>query len=71
MKIAEIPATNLDAKEFIRKKAKEIAETVGDGSAITALSGGVDSSVVTLLGHMGLGHQAESLLHRQRTDATG
>ena len=55
MKIAEIPATNLDAKEFIRKKAREIAETVGDGSAITALSGGVDSSVVTMLGHMGLG----------------
>ena len=55
MKIIEIPSTKLDAKEFIRKKAREIAETVGDGSAITALSGGVDSSAVTMLGHLGLG----------------
>lgn len=60
MKIAEIPATNLDAKEFIRKRAKEIADTVGDGSAITALSGGVDSSVVTMLGHMGLGEKLKA-----------
>jgi GMP synthase (glutamine-hydrolysing) len=57
MKIVEIPSAKLDAKEFIRKKAKEIAETVGDGSAITALSGGVDSSVVTMLGHMALGEK--------------
>ncbi len=60
MKITEIPATNLDAKEFIRKRAKEIADTVGDGSAITALSGGVDSSVVTMLGHMGLGEKLKA-----------
>jgi len=60
MKIAEITATNLDAKEFIRKRAREIAETVGDGSAITALSGGVDSSVVTMLGHMGLGDKLKA-----------
>ncbi len=60
MKIAEIPATNLDAKEFIRKRAREIAETVGDGSAITAVSGGVDSSVVTMLGHMGLGDKLKA-----------
>lgn len=60
MRIAEIRAADLDAKEFIRKRAKEIAETVGDGSAITALSGGVDSSVVTMLGHMGLGEKLKA-----------
>jgi GMP synthase (glutamine-hydrolysing) len=53
--IVEIPAAKLNTKAFIEKKIEEIAETVGDGSAITALSGGVDSSVVTLLGHRALG----------------
>jgi GMP synthase (glutamine-hydrolysing) len=55
MKIKEIPAAEMNAKEFISIQTREIAEAVGDGSAITALSGGVDSSVVTLLGHRALG----------------
>lgn len=55
MKIVEIPARKLNARRFIEEKVKEISETVGDGSAITALSGGVDSSVVTVLGHRALG----------------
>jgi GMP synthase (glutamine-hydrolysing) len=57
MRINEIPANKLNAKEFIRKKVKEISQTIGDGSAITALSGGVDSSVVTMLGHRALGEK--------------
>ena len=55
MKIKEIPSAEMNAKEFISIQTKEIADAVGDGSAITALSGGVDSSVVTLLGHRALG----------------
>ncbi|MDD5218602.1 MAG: asparagine synthase-related protein [Candidatus Omnitrophica bacterium] len=55
MNATEISAGELDTKTFIEEKAKEIAETVGDGFAINALSGGVDSSVVTLLGHQALG----------------
>ena len=55
MKIKEIPSAEMNAKEFISIQTKEIADSVGDGSAITALSGGVDSSVVTLLGHRALG----------------
>jgi GMP synthase (glutamine-hydrolysing) len=55
MKIKEIRASEMNAKEFIRIQTKEIADAVGAGSAITALSGGVDSSVVTLLGHRALG----------------
>lgn len=55
MKITEITAAKLNTKEFIRIQVKKIAETVGDDSAITALSGGVDSSVVSVLGDKALG----------------
>ncbi|MFB3777020.1 MAG: ATP-binding protein [Bryobacteraceae bacterium] len=60
MPIVEIPAKTLNTKTFIQEKVKEIAATVGDGSAITALSGGVDSSVVTLLGHKALGRKLKT-----------
>ena len=52
--IQEITAEALDPKRFIEEKVKEIADAVGDGTAINALSGGVDSSVVTMLGHRAL-----------------
>ncbi len=52
--LKEIRAEALNAKEFIKKKAQEIAKTVGSGVAINALSGGVDSSAVTMLGHLAL-----------------
>ncbi|MBU4487790.1 MAG: ExsB family transcriptional regulator [Candidatus Omnitrophica bacterium] len=55
MKIAEITVNELDTKKFIDKKVKDISETVGDGLVINALSGGVDSSVVTMLGHKAIG----------------
>jgi GMP synthase (glutamine-hydrolysing) len=51
----EIRATDLDAHRFISQKVKEIRKIVGKGVAINALSGGVDSSVVTALGHRALG----------------
>lgn len=51
----EIPAAQLDAEQFITHQVKAIAEAVPEGTAINALSGGVDSSVVTLLGHRALG----------------
>ena len=38
-----------------RQQVKAISEAVGDGLAINALSGGVDSSAVTMLGHKALG----------------
>ncbi|MFB3826023.1 MAG: asparagine synthase-related protein [Bryobacteraceae bacterium] len=55
MQIEEIPVSKLNTREFIRRQAEEISKTVGDSTAITALSGGVDSSVVTVLGHKALG----------------
>lgn len=53
--IKEITASQLDTKEFIKEKSAEISLAVGNGVAINALSGGVDSSAVTMLGHLALG----------------
>lgn len=57
MEITEIPAARLNPKAFIQEQVQKIAATVGDATAITALSGGVDSSVVTVLGHRALGER--------------
>jgi len=59
-KIAEIKATELGTKDFINEKVKEISSLVGKGTAINALSGGVDSSVVTMLGHKALGDRLKT-----------
>jgi len=52
--IKEITAQELNTEHFINEKVKEIKGAVGDGIAINALSGGVDSSTVTMLGHRAL-----------------
>lgn len=59
--VTEITAQALDTERFINEKAAEIKETVGDGWAINALSGGVDSSTVTLLGHRALGDRLKTV----------
>jgi GMP synthase (glutamine-hydrolysing) len=53
--IKEITVQEINAESFIDEKVDEIRQTVGDGIAINALSGGVDSSTVTMLGHRALG----------------
>lgn len=60
MAIDEIKTEDLDPAKFIEEKVSEIASTVGDGTAINALSGGVDSSVVTMLGHKALGNRLKT-----------
>ena len=55
MEIKEIRARELNTEKFINEQIRKISETVGNGSAINALSGGVDSSAVTMLGHKALG----------------
>lgn len=60
MEIKEIKAQNLKTEDFIKQKVDEIRSTVGDGLAINALSGGVDSSVVTMLGHKALGDRLKT-----------
>lgn len=59
-RIREITTAKLNTKRFIAQKAKEISEAVGDGIAVNALSGGVDSSAVTLLGHKALGKRLKT-----------
>jgi GMP synthase (glutamine-hydrolysing) len=45
----------MDYGRFIEEQIREIREEVGTARAVNALSGGVDSSVVTALGHRALG----------------
>jgi GMP synthase (glutamine-hydrolysing) len=59
--IKEITAQGLNTERFINEKVKEIKDIVGDGTAINALSGGVDSSTVTMLGHRALGKRLKTL----------
>jgi GMP synthase (glutamine-hydrolysing) len=59
--IKEITAKDLNPRRFIDEKVKEIKATVGGGMAINALSGGVDSSTVTMLGHRALGKQLKTV----------
>jgi GMP synthase (glutamine-hydrolysing) len=59
--IQEITAKELDAERFIDEQVNEIKTAVGDGTAINALSGGVDSSTVTMLGHRALGDRLKTV----------
>jgi GMP synthase (glutamine-hydrolysing) len=57
----EITAQKLDPERFIEGKVDEIRSIVGDGTAINALSGGIDSSTVTMLGHRALGSRLRTV----------
>lgn len=60
MPIQEITPEKLNPEKFIKQKADEISSIVGNGVAINALSGGVDSSAVTLLAHKALGKRLKT-----------
>jgi len=57
----EIAVEELKTEDFISEKVREIKDAVGDGTAINALSGGVDSSAVTMLGHRALGKNLKTV----------
>jgi len=59
--IKEITSQELNSEHFINEKVNEIKRVVGDGMAINALSGGVDSSTVTMLGHRALGQRLKTV----------
>ncbi|MBN1399159.1 MAG: ExsB family transcriptional regulator [Bacteroidetes bacterium] len=59
--IKEITVQKLNTSNFIQEKVGEIRSAVGSGIAINALSGGVDSSTVTMLGHRALGKQLRTV----------
>jgi len=44
----------IDPSEFIEKKIRWIRREVGDGKALVAVSGGVDSTTTAVLGHLAL-----------------
>jgi len=54
MEAKELSINKLNPKKFIDEKVRELSATVGNGLAINALSGGVDSSAVTMIGHQAL-----------------
>ena len=60
MKIEEIRIEDLHPGKFIEQKVHEISSAVGSGLAINALSGGVDSSTVTMLGYRALGERLKT-----------
>jgi len=51
----------MDYQAFVDEQVASIRESVGDGLAINALSGGVDSSVVTAIGHQALGDRLKTV----------
>ena len=51
----------MNEKAFVEEQIASIRQTVGNGIAINALSGGVDSSVVTVLGHRSLGARLKTV----------
>lgn len=57
----ELTAQELNTERFVADKVADIKAAVGDGTAINALSGGVDSSAVTLLGHRALGDRLRTV----------
>ncbi len=58
---SEITLQQLNTEEFINDQVRRIRDAVKDTIAINALSGGVDSSVVTILGHRALGKQLKTV----------
>ncbi len=56
----EITLEALNPQEFIDRQVKAIKDAAGDEVVINALSGGVDSSVVTMLGHKALGEKLKT-----------
>ena len=62
IKMKEIKASTMNVEKFIENKVQAIREAVGPGLAINALSGGVDSCVVTALGHKALGPRLKTYI---------
>ena len=60
MDVKEITLEELDTERFIAEKVQEISSEVDDRVAISALSGGVDSAVVTMLAHQALGDRLKT-----------
>jgi len=51
----------MDCEKFVEEQITDIKQSVGDSKAINALSGGVDSSLVTVLGHRAIGEKLRTV----------
>jgi len=51
----------MDCRKFIEQQIAQIRQTVGNGKALNALSGGVDSSLTTVLGNRVLGDRLQTV----------
>lgn len=51
----------MDCEKFVEEQIADIKQTVGNAKAINALSGGVDSSLVTVLGHRAIGDKLRTV----------
>lgn len=60
MTIKEIPIEALDVEKFIDEKCRELAAETKNEIAVNALSGGVDSSVTTMLAHRAIGSRLKT-----------
>ena len=60
MNTQEIQLQDLNVEGFVEEQVKALGEAVGDGLAVNALSGGVDSAVVTMLGHRALSNRLKT-----------
>lgn len=60
MDTKEITLEALNVQDFIGTQIRAIKEAAGSDTVINALSGGVDSSVVTMLGHKALGDKLKT-----------
>jgi GMP synthase (glutamine-hydrolysing) len=60
MDIKEVELKDLDPQKFVEEKVAEISSLAGSGLAVNALSGGVDSSATTMLGHRALGERLKT-----------
>ncbi|MDD5504045.1 MAG: 7-cyano-7-deazaguanine synthase [Candidatus Omnitrophica bacterium] len=58
MQEIRLKKTNID--KFIKEKCANISAIIGKGKAINALSGGVDSAAVTMLGHKAIGKKLKT-----------
>lgn len=46
-----------EPQKFLEKKVEWLKTTIADKKAVVAISGGVDSSVTAMLGHLAVGDQ--------------
>jgi GMP synthase (glutamine-hydrolysing) len=51
----------MDYEKFVEEQIADIKQTVADAKAINALSGGVDSSLTTVLGHRAIGNRLKTV----------